>query len=128
MGSHYAESRFYALIPKKMLMAVLRARVTGPVDLDSILPEGVAEHSSLPTSSPGGDHLHAPRADSAIDRALQSISDLEVLRSSQHKDYFLGKVKSDLLQTVPRADTLAITECYLLDDNDLLWYKSSEQK
>ena len=78
-------------------MTVLRARIAGPVDLDSVLSEGAAESSLLP-APPGGEHLRAPRADSAIDRALQSISDLEVLRGSQQKDHFLGKVKSDLLQ------------------------------
>ena len=60
-----------------------RARITGPLDLDSVLTEGVAEHSALPTSSPGGEHPRAPGADSAIDRALRAISDLEVLRGSQ---------------------------------------------
>ena len=107
---------------------VPRAQITGPVDLGSVLSEGVAESSLLSTSSSGGEHLRASRIDSAIDRALPSISDFEASRSSQQKDHFPSRVKADLLQKEPSADTPLVAERYLLDDNDLLWYKGSEQK
>lgn len=70
--------------------------------------------------------MRASATDSTTDHALQSIPDLESLRKFQQRDYLFGEVREDLLQEKADLSAPRVTERYVLDDNDFLWYADDD--